>query len=58
MLDPKYQYKTEDLIYTPNIVDLLTEQQCKEIGMQVVKDYETDLLSRWHLYTSYDADEQ
>lgn len=46
MLDPKYQYKTEDLIYTPNIVDLLTEQQCKEIGMQVVKDYEADLLSR------------
>ena len=46
MLDPKYHYKTEDLIYTPNIVDLLTEQQCKEIGMQVVKDYEADLLSR------------
>ena len=42
----KYNLKTEDLIYEPNIADLLTEEECNTIGMQVYKDFEADVLSR------------
>ena len=35
-----------DLLYERNIADLLPEDDLKKIGMQVIKDFETDLESR------------
>ena len=42
----KYNLTTDQLIYEPNIADLLTDEECSTIGMQVHKDFEADLLSR------------
>ena len=42
----QYNLRLEDLIYEPNIADLLTEQECTELGSIVVQDFEADLQSR------------
>ncbi len=44
--EKKYDLKTEDLIYEPNIADLLTEEECNTIGSEVYKDFQADLDSR------------
>ena len=41
-----YNLKTDDLIYEPNIADLLTEDQLQSIGNQIVQDFDADLQSR------------
>ena len=43
---PKFSFTTEQLIYEPNIADLLTEAELVALGLQVVQDFETDLESR------------
>ena len=42
----KYNFKLEDLVYEPNIAELLSDEQLTTIGSQVVKDFEVDVLSR------------
>jgi len=44
--DRKYHKTTDELIYTPNIADLFTDEQCNEIGSIVVKNFDADLQSR------------
>jgi len=41
-----YNLKTEDLIYEPNIADLLTDEQLATIGHEVVHQFEADVNSR------------
>ena len=41
-----YNLKTDDLIYEPNIADLLTDDQLQSIGNQIVLDFDADLQSR------------
>jgi len=41
-----YNLKTDDLIYEPNIADLLTDDQLQSIGNQIVQDFDADLQSR------------
>jgi len=42
----KNKYDLDKLVYEPNIATLLSDHDLEAIGMQVVKDYDTDLISR------------
>ena len=44
--EKKYSFKLDDLVYEPNIAELLTDEQLADIGSQVVRDFEVDLQSR------------
>ena len=44
--EQNYEFKLEDLVYEPNIANLLTEEQCNTIGTCAVQDYEADIQSR------------
>lgn len=45
-MEYKYKLKIDDLIYEPNIADLLSDDELTTIGNQVVQDFDADLLSR------------
>tara|TARA_R110000868_G_scaffold70933_2_gene208210 strand:+ start:1773 stop:3875 length:2103 start_codon:yes stop_codon:yes gene_type:complete len=45
-MEHKYKLKTDDLIYEPNIADLLSDDQLITIGMEVVGQFEADVTSR------------
>ena len=45
-MEHTYKLKTRDLIYEPNIADLLTDDQLVTIGHQVVHDFDADIQSR------------
>jgi len=45
-MEHNYHFKTEELLYTPNIADLLDDHQIAEIGHKVVDHFEADLQSR------------
>ena len=42
----KDKYNINELMYEANIANLLSEEDLKAIGMQVIKDFDNDLLSR------------
>ena len=42
----KNKYNINELMYEANIANLLSEEDLKAIGMQVIKDFDNDLLSR------------
>jgi chaperonin GroES len=42
----KHKFKTDDLVLEVNIAELLCEEDQAAIGLQVVRDYESDLMSR------------
>ncbi len=42
----KFNLTTDQLIYEPNIADLLTEHELETLGNQAVKDFEADVQSR------------
>ena len=44
--EKKYSFNLDDLVYEPNIAELLTDEQLATIGSQVVRDFEVDLQSR------------
>jgi chaperonin GroES len=46
MIELKTKLKTEDIISCPNIVELLDEEDVKQIGYYTVQEFEADLMSR------------